>query len=372
MNKNDYISFQTYGELFLLPFSASIKHHVNYCESIGGVIGVPMSEEENGKIINVSLPWVQTCTRDSANYFAWLGIKDDVTEGKWLTFDGSYNAYFKWARNEPNGEIYENCAVIATSNIRRGAWYDVRCKILKLCSLCRIIRTPVLKLKGGLLNYADIDVNYVPILPLEKEYVEFKGFYGTSISYSSESNSYILGWRNKTFATLESRSPLINPIGRNIWRDVSNEKSFELLISKCNKNQFSCASGKCIPLSERCDNFPSCPDRSDEDNCSILNIPEAYKPTNVPPPLPLTFSEKLYISALEISRENTSPLILYVYLNIIRIASVNVMQMEITLEFILIVRWKDSRLEFNNLKQNEQSNLIKPSQFKSIWIPQVR
>ena len=48
-----------------------------------------------------------------------------------------------------------------------------------------------------------------------------------------------------------------------------------ILYFKCNpKEQFTCRSGHCIPLGERCDKTMDCEDKSDEMNCWQIKIME--------------------------------------------------------------------------------------------------
>ena len=48
-----------------------------------------------------------------------------------------------------------------------------------------------------------------------------------------------------------------------------------ILYFKCNpKEKFTCRSGQCIPLGERCDKTMDCEDKSDEMNCWQIKIME--------------------------------------------------------------------------------------------------
>lgn len=47
----------------------------------------------------------------------------------------------------------------------------------------------------------------------------------------------------------------------------------------CNQDEFPCLSGGCVPISNRCNGYFDCADRSDEQNC-----PTAPPPTVTEPP----------------------------------------------------------------------------------------
>ena len=49
------------------------------------------------------------------------------------------------------------------------------------------------------------------------------------------------------------------------------------MISVCKfPDEFSCKSGSCIDIYKRCDNRKDCYDWSDEEECTLLQIPESY------------------------------------------------------------------------------------------------
>ena len=104
------------------------------------------------------------------------------------------------------------------------------------------------------------------------------------------------------------------PVGRHKWlveNNVCNEgksSSEILLISGCKEDQFTCDDGKCVDISQRCNNievgtsndvtkcgynfhrkncnhsFQDCDDVSDEKNCRTIFIdPEKYLKSKPPP-----------------------------------------------------------------------------------------
>ena len=55
-------------------------------------------------------------------------------------------------------------------------------------------------------------------------------------------------------------------------------------------DEFSCASGVCIPTTRRCNNINDCEDKSDEAHCTRVAMDKGYQKSFVPPPLELNVS----------------------------------------------------------------------------------
>ena len=49
------------------------------------------------------------------------------------------------------------------------------------------------------------------------------------------------------------------------------------------KNEFHCASGKCIPFERLCDGFADCHGNHDEKNCSLVKVDEEIYQKDAPP-----------------------------------------------------------------------------------------
>ena len=126
------------------------------------------------------------------------------------------------------------------------------------------------------------------------------------------------------------------------------------MLFQCNVNdQFTCDSGHCISIEKRCNGAFDCNDKSDESSCNIVFIdPKNY--LKYYPPIPEGKNEMLEIKV-----------------NMILFAIEKIKEIDMTFEtkFTLIVEWKDHRLTYYNLKQQNEANIISMDDRKKMWIP---
>lgn len=76
--------------------------------------------------------------------------------------------------------------------------------------------------------------------------------------------------QSDTLMCHESAASDFPPVGRRDWKYDENSTT-TMLLTSCDKKQFTCDSGDCISLIKRCDTFPDCTDWSDEDKCDLVN-----------------------------------------------------------------------------------------------------
>lgn len=150
------------------------------------------------------------------------------------------------------------------------------------------------------------------------------------------------------------------PFGTNPWTlgsDICGMGSgtvVNLTLSVCGKGQFTCADGKCVDLSQRCDLRVDCSDQSDEIECSLVDIPPGYS-TVIPPP-PINVSHPLNIRFM---------------IRILAFPSIATQDQTFTTTLQLNLRWQDIRLNYLNLKTVRSLNLLEPQDVRNIWTPRV-
>ncbi|NWS53913.1 SFPA2 protein, partial [Chunga burmeisteri] len=96
-------------------FEAALKS----CENAGGTLATPMNEEENNAILSFVKQY---------NRYAYLGIKEGETPGKFKYINGMPLNYTNWYQYEPNGKGKEKCVDMYTD----GRWIDRKCNLYRL------------------------------------------------------------------------------------------------------------------------------------------------------------------------------------------------------------------------------------------------
>ena len=125
-----------------------------------------------------------------------------------------------------------------------------------------------------------------------------------------------------------------------------------LILSSCGREEFTCQDGCCIPLISRCDLRLDCPDDSDETGCSVVILPKGYN-SDIPPP-----SEKV-----------GEPLPIYFTINILTFPNIKTQELIFEAAFQLKLKWRDLRLNFKNLKNDQTLNEL---ELKNVtWSPSI-
>ena len=92
----------------------------------------------------------------------------------------------------------------------------------------------------------------------------------------------------------------------------------------------------------------------DEVGCDIAEIDPSYNKLLAPPP-----------------RENRTKVEVQVDVTINSFNSFDLIDSSFELEFVLALKWFDSRLIFNNLRKIKSSNVMGPDEKSAIWFPSI-
>ena len=216
---------------------------------------------------------------------------------------------------------------------------------------------------AGLCSDSPVDLIYSLVRPSEEKnrFGTFVGTTGWVIQYNSTLKTWTIAhyaYKDKDLKLLDSNR---RPFGKQTWlvkNDVCNkgeDSSTKLLLSSCDDDQFTCDDGTCVAIEFRCDKKPDCMDISDEKECRTVAFDEErYKPDEAAPSL--KEGSKLEVT-LGVMIQNI--------LNIIEVQKI------ISLKFRLEQKWRDSRLQYYNLKKDEELNTLTLSEKKKIWVPTI-
>ena len=129
-------------------------------------------------------------------------------------------------------------------------------------------------------------------------------------------------------------------LGRHNWTIIGDkgcseegiEYTTELKMSGCLEGSFTCDDGQCVSIEQRCNQLPDCDDKSDEENCYIVVFGKSYN-LNVPPVV--SADEKVVVN---------------ISLNIHRLVDIEEEDYSIEIQFSIILKWKENRVKYHNLK----------------------
>ena len=336
----------------IFPEARTFDKSRSLCHLIGSEIYAPMTQKGN-LVINGTLWDENICEKE----LLWIGVTDLKEEGVWRRLkDNEVVTDIFWGPGQPDETKEENCIIMGWTS----SWNDYPCTKQVACVVCEEVNDAPLYLRGACKEV--FTETMFEILSYYSSKPFFHGFYGYMIvKFREKQWSLIDTDLNATIATLDLASDTQYPLGRHTWSlltPVCNKgkgSQLELSLSTCTSGQYMCSDGQCIDVVDRCDAKDDCLDGTDEDNCSVLKLPDGYRkfkaPKNVQDP-----------------NEPLQPFMKFIFLRFLKIEDV---QQAITLEFIVTLEWIDTRLKFLNLREDMHANELSNNEVHSIWHPKM-
>ncbi|XP_068239403.1 uncharacterized protein [Palaemon carinicauda] len=324
----------------------------HFCRSLKSTLALPRNSKENGLLYYASEPFSEVCQpHNHATAFFWLGATS-TKKGNWTDQQGNAIDYSNFGGNQ-----YYQCAGFKIPPYQK-EWTGLSCSpTYEFCFACQEDDPVIFKMRG--LCDSTIHSTYFRMVDQYSERPFFRGFTKYNIQYN-ENGTWILSdiRAGKAIAKFFNHEGKI-PFGKRTWWTTSNfdicrkpsSGSLDLSLSACYDWEYTCNDGSCIDLSQRCDLRVDCPDNSDEIGCDKLLKPKDYLKA-LPPP----------------GAKPGSPLPLNIKIEIHGFSEINIVDMQLAIDFTLKMNWSDSRLRYKNLSPTADLNFLEPD---SVWVPKV-
>ena len=179
--------------------------------------------------------------------------------------------------------------------------------------------------------------------------------------YYCQSGTWVLQSLLDSNKTLEFIGEI--PIGSKNWM-LKKDNSYcnkqkghmaKLTFSQCYPDKFTCSSGHCVALEDRCNIDYNCKDKTDEHDCinTQIQIMDDYIKEMVP------------------VSQTGEPCIAYINISISTFPEISTKNVGITADFKINLRWHDLRLKFLNLDHSFEKNIMTEKDMETVWKPKL-
>ena len=342
------------------------------CDRLGGVIPVVRNQSELYETHRMFFEtitalderrYTHVCHISSVSVKAYIGQTFNLTDHKWYD---PYEMEPLLADNSVSGlealDENEQCAFTWGSSLE-----TVDCSRLLACGVCLLPRNNNrLRLKGLCKENTDVEYEYdidYYIYGQKNGKPHFRGLMNSEMYFDLETNRWRLQSMRKPhkFLIMENKNPKVLPIGTHNWEIGSDVAAcnkdvgaiHELTFSQCTENLYTCSSGECIDLANRCNTELDCADKTDEQYCDYLYFGPNYAKELIP------------------RDEEGHALIVYMNVSVLAFPAIDTVNLKFTTDYFLNLRWYDLRIDFRDLNNITALNSLSETDKDSIWTPNL-
>ena len=353
--------------IVIFPRKVIYPEAVKICAAYGGKLVLPETKEENNVLLNIVKKHKNNCIaqNDSVDRNAvWIGAK--VVNETWYQINsvaslGKKLSYSNFPRSNATNYGKECAYMLATGMWQGGGTNTCSGLGITLCTVCSINNTPVFTLKGVCYE-SDIDWNFYMVFDNNNQLAYFDGYKDTKIIPINENPGWKIFFKKERGPSFKAEiipksfSTTI-PVGRFKWhikddRCKYDQRELEIALSQCKfGTQFTCDSGHCVNLNQRCNGVVDCDDESDEEKCDLINFTPSYRKDN--PPNTMKYGK---------------PSSLHTSIEVINIDFINTIDMTVGITAGIRIKWLDGRLDYFNLLA-DTTNVVPMDKLQEIWLP---
>ena len=190
----------------------------------------------------------------------------------------------------------------------------------------------------------------------------------TQIHYNDSAKMWILTDAASKVRAVTKASKESFALGKQKWT-ITGENSnchdgltytTDLKLSGCHSEKhFTCDSGQCILLIQRCNQVPDCEDKLDKKRCDLVLLEDGYNKRI--PPITTTLS----------TGSTVMPVTCDVSIVLSKVVHIDEENHAIEFQFEILLEWKDNRVTYHNLKPDVSLNALNDTEMRRLWLPRL-